>query len=76
MYISITIEAGGAPYDISIDDRQRIGEALAALAESGRCRGGRGISFFRSVMNETAVSSSFTFRECGILSGDLLQAIE
>ena len=76
MYINITISLSEQQFDVSVDDRQRIGDVIRVLKESGKYNGNVDVARFKSVIGETVVDAEQTFSSYGILSGDHLVALE
>ena len=67
MYIDVTIGLGGKRYGVSVDERQG-GSAVCEVLT------GTAPVLFKSVLLEKWVRGDLTFREQGIVSGDLLEA--
>ncbi|MCL1896738.1 MAG: hypothetical protein FWG03_09345 [Clostridiales bacterium] len=76
MYITITVEAEGRRYRVSIDERQHVSAAHAILMEHGFVKGGAVPALYKSALLEEWVSAGLAFEEQGIVSGDLLTAQE
>jgi uncharacterized ubiquitin-like protein YukD len=75
MYIDITMICGDKSLDIRIDDRQSIGGAVSILKKKELVGGTFDSQLYRSRLRETIVSGNKTFRESGIISGDVLVAV-
>jgi len=75
MFINITMEADGNRRDIRIDSEQKIRDGLMVLRQSGKLPMGAFPDYFRSHLNQRAVSAYKTFSEEGVFSGDILSAI-
>ena len=72
MYITITIEAGGAKYSISVDERQKASALYEILAKKGFVKGKAPKMYKSELLNEW-ISTDLTLKEQGVLSGDLLK---
>ena len=75
MFINLTLEVGGTRRDIRIDSHQKIANALAVLRQSGKLPLGTTPDYFRSRLNQVAVSSHKTFAEENVFDGDVLTAM-
>ena len=76
MYITITVEAEGKRFDISIDERQEVGSAIAILQERGFVSGIASRLRFKSLLHDVWIDSKTPFVTAGVCSGDLLTAQE
>ena len=74
MYITITVKSDDNRADIKIDDRQIIRDGMKILRENGviNCSDS---DYFHSYIQKKVISSYITFNDAGILSGDVLTAI-
>ena len=63
----------GSQQDIRIDDDQIIEEGVKILQQTGKLSKGNIPNYFRSSMSQTLVSKYQTFKEAGIVEGDLLK---
>jgi len=75
MFINLTMEVGGTRRDIRIDSGQKIANAINVLCQSGKLPMGSMPDYFRSRLNQTAVSAHKTFAEESVFDGDVLTAI-
>ena len=75
MFISLTIEINATEYDIRIDAKQIIIEALIILRQCGKLPVGANPDYFRSLLKQQLVSAHKTFSEEGVYDGDVLSAI-
>ena len=75
MFINLTIEVNGIRRDIRIDSEQKIKNSLAVLRQSGKLPFGDVPDYFRSRLNQRAISAHKTFSEEGVYDGDVLYAI-
>jgi hypothetical protein len=76
MYIDITMVCGDKPLDIRIDDRQNIDGAIGILKKEGLVGGAFDSRLYKSLLKSAIVSGSKTFRESGVISGDVLIAVK
>ncbi len=76
MYITISIIINDKNYDIRVDNRQRIYECIKILKSRIRSIDDTDIHFFKSYINNRAVSKYLTFEEAGIFSGDILSGVK
>ena len=74
MYITITIEAEGIRRRISIDERQRVLAAYAILARRGLVTGDAVPALYKSALLDEWIQGEPTFKDQGIVGGDLLTA--
>jgi len=74
MYITITIEAGGKRFDLSIDERGSAASAYAILKEKGMIAGAAKPSHFKSMLLGEWIDAKKPLLEQGVVSGDLLSA--
>ena len=74
MYITISIEAEGNMYRLSIDDRQYASAAVSILKERGLIDEKVMPKLYKSALIGEWIRSDMTFADQGIVSGDLLFA--
>jgi hypothetical protein len=72
MYITITMEAEGRRYRLSIDDRQKTSAFHKLLNERGVLSGNAPPKMYKSELKGEWIRSDLTFKEQGVISGDLL----
>jgi hypothetical protein len=73
MYISITIEAEGKKYNLSVDERQKPSAVYNILAERGLANKGKAPEMYKSELLGEWVRADLSLKEQGIKSGDLLK---
>ena len=74
MYITISIEAEGRRNRISIDERQHVSAAFAILRARGMAKKDPAPALYKSVLLDEWIQADQTFKDQGIVSGDLLIA--
>ena len=74
MYITVTIEAEGRRYGVSIDNRQCIASAYNILKERGMIKEKNPPTLYKSALLDKWVNGAGTFAEQDVVSGDLLTA--
>jgi hypothetical protein len=72
--IQITIKEGGKEVDITADERQKIEDVINLLKEEGILPQAGKSNIYHSALNESVYSSDMSFKECSIMSGDILSA--
>ena len=76
MYLTVTLRLRGKDYDIQADKGLPVKKALAAVSENMRLYEGVELPrFFRSAQQRRVISSTFTFEQGNIQSGDILTAL-
>jgi len=75
MFINLTMEVNGTRRDIRIDSDQKIANAINVLRQSGKFPVDAMPDYFRSRLNQVAVSAHKTFAEESVFDGDVLTAI-
>ena len=74
MYITITIEAGGRRFDLSIDECGSAAAAYMVLKEKGLVTGAANPSQFKSMLLGEWIDAKKPMCAQGVVSGDLLSA--